>query len=679
VIHVDLSEGSNRNTGESWKKALAGVQRGVDLAGEGGGCEVWVAAGTYLPTVDATGSARPDDPRDKTVKLRKGVSLLCGFKGDETAAGKRNPEKNVTILDGDIGISGDDSDNAYHVVTGTDDAIIDGCVVTGGNADGAGDRSGGGGMFNKGTSPRVVGCTFRENSAAIGGGMSNQAEAAPLLKDCLFDANTATNGGGMFNQAASPTVKNCRFENNTAEGQGGGMKNDEGADAEIRGCTFTGNVAPKGGAMVNTFSAPLVSECLFTENGTSDPVTGNLRGGAIYNEEARPVIADSTFRKNAVNDAGGAICNIDAYGAVRDCAFEENEAVEGGGIYNLRAAPSVKGCTFSKNRCGTAGRGCGIFNKSAVSTIVDCRFELNQAHQGAGLFNHGSTARVLNGWFDRNTAFFRGGAIYNHNSESSFINLSVGNNNAEYGSALFNYSNAKHTVTVRNTVVWGNVNGDASSEQVADEGSVVTDIGDESCVEDLPGETCDPAWDNKLALGNKAAGGAGCIGAADATLAPHTDVNGKCRGDDPDLGAIEFKGQQCDRDPICGEATGWPEENGGEGQKYWYCPKLKLAWDDAAAYCNSLDAHLAAITSGNEHMFVQTVIYAEGWMGARHTADGWTWSDGSPWSDREEDVFWSRGVDLENPRECAVVTLTNEWNDGDCDQLKAFVCEWNER
>ena len=47
------------------------------------------------------------------------MALYGGFVGTETDRSERNWVTNVTILSGDIGVVGDNSDNSYAVVTGT--------------------------------------------------------------------------------------------------------------------------------------------------------------------------------------------------------------------------------------------------------------------------------------------------------------------------------------------------------------------------------------------------------------------------------------------------------------------------------------------------------------------------------------------------------------------------------
>ena len=83
----------------------------------------------------------------------------------------------MTTLSGDLDrddeSSGDKTDNAYHVVTGSDTdatAILDGFTITAGNASGASSPVGGG-MYIYLGAPMVDNCIFRRNSALHGGGM----------------------------------------------------------------------------------------------------------------------------------------------------------------------------------------------------------------------------------------------------------------------------------------------------------------------------------------------------------------------------------------------------------------------------------------------------------------------------------------------------------------------------
>jgi len=117
------------------------------------------------------------------------------------------PETNLTILSGDIGTQGDNSDNSYHVViaSGIDNtAILDGFTISDGNANG----NFGGGMYNDFSSPTLENLRINDNSAGHGGGMFN-ISSNPILNDITFNFNSVTgHGGGMYNFNSSPDLIN---------------------------------------------------------------------------------------------------------------------------------------------------------------------------------------------------------------------------------------------------------------------------------------------------------------------------------------------------------------------------------------------------------------------------------------------------------------------------------------
>ena len=80
------------------------------------------------------------------------MRLYGGFDGAETQRDERDWENNATILSGDIGVSGNNTDNCYHVFYHPDGtnldstAVLDGFTVTAGNAAGVFPHSNGGGI-----------------------------------------------------------------------------------------------------------------------------------------------------------------------------------------------------------------------------------------------------------------------------------------------------------------------------------------------------------------------------------------------------------------------------------------------------------------------------------------------------------------------------------------------------
>jgi parallel beta-helix repeat protein len=169
-------------------------------------------------------------------------------------------------------------DNSYHVVTGTDTdqtAILDGFVITGGNANGSpwpwvDDRGGGMQNYIDGH-PMLVNCTFTGNYAANGGaGMDNEYDCSPTLVNCVFADNwSSVHSAGLLDAYdCSPALTNCLFMGNSADGFGAGMINADYCDPVLVNCTFSENTAGDftGGIYSTHDSAPTLANCILWNN-----------------------------------------------------------------------------------------------------------------------------------------------------------------------------------------------------------------------------------------------------------------------------------------------------------------------------------------------------------------------------------------------------------------------------
>ncbi|MCK5173080.1 MAG: hypothetical protein KAR47_06790, partial [Planctomycetes bacterium] len=364
-IYVDESATSGAHNGTDWANAFLTLQDAL-YAVAGDPNEIWVAAGTYYPTSDY-GLSIGD--RGRHFRMVNDVAIYGGFLPGGGTFADRNPNQYETILSGDIGTASDDSDNCYHVFYHPDGtnldatAILDGFTITAGNADSSHPHYAGGGIYNRQSSPTVIGCTFTDNSAGI--------------------------GGGMYNFFSNPTVTDCTFTGNStgSGGSGGGMYNDSGSPT-VSSCTFSDNSAASGGGMYNAFSNPTVISCTFTDNSVSTSSISGA-GGGIFNSDSSPTITDCTFAGNLADSAGGGMFNIFSNPTVGNCTFTGNSAYLGGGMRNETSSPTVIGCTFTSNSAGSFSSGGGMVNLlSSSPRVISSTFTGNWAGEyGGGIYN----------------------------------------------------------------------------------------------------------------------------------------------------------------------------------------------------------------------------------------------------------------------------------------------------
>jgi len=296
VLYVNANA-TGDNSSTSWANAYTSLQDALNnLCPEI--TEIWVAQGTYYPD---EGAGITDNNRDATFQLNSGVALYGGFIGNETQLPERDWENNLTILSGDINQSDTFAENSYSVVigSGTDNtAIIDGFIITAGNANEVA-RFNGGGMLNSNGSPTVTNCTFSGNSAALRGGGMYNIESSPRLTNTTFSGNSAAeDGGGMYNTESSPTLTNCTFSGNTAGIFGGGMLNIESSPT-LTNTIFSGNTTGTfGGGMFNVLSNTTLTNCIIWNNSAA----GSMASASASVFNASP---NSEFSHSLIANSGG--------------------------------------------------------------------------------------------------------------------------------------------------------------------------------------------------------------------------------------------------------------------------------------------------------------------------------------------------------------------------------------
>ncbi len=131
ILRIDQSA-SGANDGTSWTDAYDSLH--TALTNVNNDDELWLKGDTYKP--HAT---------DRTIsfEVTKRINIYGGFAGTETLRSERDPSTNISVLNGDIGTTSDDSDNSYHLICVCGDTIpagstlyFDGFDICNGNSNG---------------------------------------------------------------------------------------------------------------------------------------------------------------------------------------------------------------------------------------------------------------------------------------------------------------------------------------------------------------------------------------------------------------------------------------------------------------------------------------------------------------------------------------------------------------
>ena len=331
--------GNDANAGTSWAASFATLQKALSTASSGN--QIWVAAGTYKPAAS-----------DVTVsfQLKNGVAIYGGFAGTESNLGDRNWQTNVTTLSGDL--DGDETlnGNSHHVVYGISvnaTAVLDGFVVSGGNA-----SDGGGGVELLVASPTLSNLQISGNSAPTSGGGIESAFGSPILSNITFSGNhTGGNGGGMDNQSGNPSLTDCTFVGNTAA-NGGGFYNDASSVPVLTDIKFRNDTASSfGGGFYENGNALSPQNILFESNHAT------LGGGGLF-ESGSSTLANLTLYNNTAKYGGGIfITGSNSPNIVNTILWQNAATATASEVYNTSGGTVT--ISYSLLQGGIAGTGVG--------------------------------------------------------------------------------------------------------------------------------------------------------------------------------------------------------------------------------------------------------------------------------------------------------------------------------
>ena len=282
--------------GTSWVRSFQTVTEALQVAVAGD--EIWVARGRYVPgqLVDAR------------FELIEEVALYGGFAGNEAARNDRDWQANLTILSGDI----DDNDfrdlhgvtrtvsairgtNSRTVVylpsTTTSTAVIDGFIITGGDAE-----THGGGLYSNGSAAQVRDLLVVGNRAATRGGGVYLTGSNLTAEGLQVQSNGAQYGAGVACYSSSAaTFRDCSVQGNEASLDGGGFRIHQ-SDVIGLNLLVTGNKARSGGGVYVHNSSPLFVNLTLASNLAVTSGAGGITSGGSASVALHNAIVWGNYR-----------------------------------------------------------------------------------------------------------------------------------------------------------------------------------------------------------------------------------------------------------------------------------------------------------------------------------------------------------------------------------------------
>ena len=247
------------------------------LAAANSGDTVLIAAGKYTPHANN---------RNVSFVIKSGVLVKGSFdiatgKSNGNPSGSTNQLK-FTILDGDIGVSGNNTDNSYHVVRiQGGNALLQAVNVINGNANGSGQDDYGAGVFveGAGTSQLYNNSFMTCNAAQTGGEIFVSATVNLDASGLYMVGGTATNGGAIGGELSNNiTISGILVLDSDATQKGGGVYINGAATVSIYTSSFREGCNAQDGAGLAFISTTNLSmgNNMVVENAATN------NGGGIY-------------------------------------------------------------------------------------------------------------------------------------------------------------------------------------------------------------------------------------------------------------------------------------------------------------------------------------------------------------------------------------------------------------
>ena len=282
-------------------------------------------------------------------------------------------------------------------------------------------------------SATITDCTITANNSFFGAGVYVKGGTANI-NGCTIDNNTGSRGVGVCNQGTT-TVSNCTISGDSALGGGGGLYN--AGQLKVYGSTLDGDDGA-GAAVYNR------SGTAYLAGTTISGSSGFINGGGLNNQNGATLIMTGCTVSGGTAEVGAGLYN-DGTATITDCTFSNNTATnssgggQGGGIYNGNfVAPALLFLNDSTLAGNTAGFGGGGLYNSGTAELVADTIADNFADQGTS------------------TLASDGGGVDNDGTVTLVACTISGNTTTALGGGVYNGGLGLNQMTLNDTIVAGN-------------------------------------------------------------------------------------------------------------------------------------------------------------------------------------------------------------------------------
>jgi predicted outer membrane repeat protein len=291
------------------------------------------------------------------------------------------------------------------------------------------------------------------------------ADGTLTISDSLFENNVSRYGGAIYNDGCVTTISNSTFKTNQANngvlGNGGAIYNSTPFTPSLLTLTvnnslFQGNSALfDGGGLYNDAGATAILNFVTLKSNT-----GGYGGGLENNGTV--TLNDSLVDSNSVTGSGGGIWNLSGTVNLVRTQVTNNSAYEGGGINSYGTHVEITNASIMNN-VTTGTHGGGVYISAGTAFITNATISGNHAVGGAanggGVYhNSNDNLTMTNVTLVNNQADSLGGGLYHYGRYAVLTNVTIGNNTAAAGSAIYEDSPNSFLVQLKNSVLFGSAN-----------------------------------------------------------------------------------------------------------------------------------------------------------------------------------------------------------------------------